>query len=86
MDTVYVWANLPRAVFWKRDCAPLVRISFRIPEYRVAAGVLPAGEVQRPLVAIAAIISWQFNGSAALASTKAAALSALSLPASSRDE
>jgi hypothetical protein len=31
-------------------------------EYNVAAGVLPPGEVQYPLAAIASIISWQFIG------------------------
>jgi hypothetical protein len=76
--TVSLRANWPRWVFTKRALAPLVLSSRSMAEYNVAEGVLPPGEVQYPLAAIAAIISWQLSEPPASANTCAAASRALS--------
>src|SRR6516164_10756839 len=68
---------MPRSVLRKRAAAPFTLISRAMAAYRVADGVLPAGLVQYPLAAIAAInapqdIAWPLS-----ASTRAAASSAV---------
>src|SRR5581483_9641485 len=50
-------ANMPRAIFTKRVWSPLVPISRRIAEYSVAAGGLPPGLGQEPLMAMMPTIS-----------------------------
>src|SRR5450755_4647756 len=72
--------NFPFSVFSNRDSFPFVLISRRMALYSVAAGVCPFGLDQRPLAAIASIISLVVIGAFFSARTLAAASRQESLP------